>query len=138
MNLLLAREILTPTFTAGCLYVNGIFECFTMEDTVREPGVKIPGKTAIPAGKYQLALDMSVRFNRMMPHILNVPGFEGIRIHAGNTAVDTEGCILVGRERQDGGRVITYSRATFEILFSKLFMCNDKECWIEIRNPENS
>jgi hypothetical protein len=135
MNILIQREILTPIFTAGKFFIDGNLECCTLEDTVREPGIKIPKKTAIPAGKYRLVCDFSSRFQRMMPHILNVPGFEGIRIHAGNTEEDTEGCILVGRERQDGGRVITYSRSTFDDLFSKIFMCGDKDCWIEIKNP---
>lgn len=137
MNLLVFRDILDPGFTAGILSINRVFECFTLEDAdaVRE-GPKIPGKTAIPAGKYRLNLDMSVRFKRMMPHIMNVPNFEGIRIHAGNVAEDTEGCILVGRDRQDGGRVLGFSRVAFEQFFNKIFMCADKDCWIEIQNSK--
>lgn len=81
----------------GEMYVDGEWECFTLEDEPRK--VKVAGRTAIPAGKYNVIIDMSARFRRPMMHVLDVPGFEGIRIHAGNTAEDTDGCILVGQVR---------------------------------------
>jgi hypothetical protein len=74
-------------------------ECFVLEDTVRDPGVKIPEETAIPAGRYRVIVDWSNRFRKYSFHILDVPNFSGIRIHSGNTAEDTEGCLLVGQER---------------------------------------
>lgn len=92
----------TKGYTAGVLTANGSFLCNTMEDQVREiPGQpvekwKIRGETAIPRGRYRVRLSMSPRFKRVLPELLDVPGFTGIRIHRGNTAKDTEGCILVG------------------------------------------
>lgn len=89
---------------------------FTMEDAVRErlgcpvTDWKIPGKTAIPCGAYPLILDLSHRFKKIMPHILNVEGFSGVRIHAGNTEADTEGCILLGWGVSKDGSGITDSR----------------------------
>jgi hypothetical protein len=96
MNLTLIRKIFTNTSTIGELYIDSVFECFTLEDVVRPHGIKIPGATAIPYGSYEVIIDYSKRFARNMPHLLDVPMFEGIRIHSGNTSSDTEGCILLG------------------------------------------
>ena len=82
-------------YTIGKLYIDGTYFCDTMEDTVRT-GEKIAGKTAIPAGTYKVKMTWSPRFKRYLPEILNVPNFSGVRIHAGNSALDTEGCILLG------------------------------------------
>ncbi len=95
MNLKLLRKTFTEESTIGVLSVNGTAECFTLEDKVR--AVKIPGKTAIPAGIYEVTITFSDRFQKPLPLLLNVPNFAGIRIHPGNTAADTEGCILVGK-----------------------------------------
>jgi dynactin complex subunit len=83
------------THTIGKMYVDGVYECYTLEDVVRN-GTKVLGKTAIPTGEYKLIIDASVRFKQDMPHILNVPNFTGVRIHSGNTSADTDGCILLG------------------------------------------
>lgn len=89
----------------GVLFVDGRFFAWSLEDVVRErPGQpvqdwKIPARTAIPVGTYGLEVTMSNRFKRPLPLLLNVPGFEGVRIHRGNTAEDTEGCIIVGQTR---------------------------------------
>lgn len=94
-----------PDVTIGSMTVDGEWQCWTLEDAVREvPGQavglwKIPGKTAIPAGGYRVELTMSARFKRLLPLLFDVPGYSGVRIHAGNTAADTEGCLLVGEER---------------------------------------
>jgi hypothetical protein len=95
MKLTLKRLVFTGKSTIGELSIDGEFFCNTLEDTVRE-GPKVYGKTAIPAGTYEVVIDFSNRFKKKMPHILNVPGFAGIRIHTGNKAQDTEGCILLG------------------------------------------
>jgi len=109
MKLKLVREFFTPTETLGSLYVDGKFFCFTLED--RDRGLrsshaltdilnrKVKAQTAIPYGKYKVSVTMSNRFKRLMPLIHNVPGFEGIRIHGGNTHHNTEGCPLVARQR---------------------------------------
>lgn len=104
MRLTIIRTHYTPESTAGVMLADDNFLGFTLEDTVRT-GPKVPGKTAIPAGRYGLTLSMSNRFQKMLPEILTVPGFAGVRIHGGNTAADTEGCILVGRSRDGDNRI---------------------------------
>lgn len=87
-------------YTIGKMSINGVHFCDTLEDKVREIAKdgkgKIRGVTAIPAGEYDVAVTYSPRMKRLLPYLKNVPHFEGIRIHAGNTAKDTEGCLLVG------------------------------------------
>lgn len=109
--------------TIGTLTVNGAYECFTLEDVVRENGEpvnawKIPGETAIPTGTYTVIVTPSVRFKRDLPLVMDVPGFQGIRIHPGNTAADTEGCILVGLAK--GPDFVSESRKAFDQLFPKI------------------
>jgi hypothetical protein len=118
MNLTLQRQILTDKTTIGLLFIEGIFECYTLEDVVRAPGVKIAGATAIPFGEYEVIIDHSNRFARMMPHVLGVAMFEGIRIHPGNTDADTEGCILLGTLK--GNDRIYNSKIAFAKFFRKL------------------
>src|SRR6478736_9414023 len=97
MKLTLRREPSTTKSTPGKLYVDSIFECYTLEDVVRP--AKIYGQTAIPAGTYKVIINMSNRFKRLLPLLLNVPDYEGVRIHPGNTDKDTDGCILPGVTR---------------------------------------
>lgn len=94
MNLTLYRKWFTDISTTGVLFIDGEFFCYTLEDVVREQ--KIYGKTAIPYGTYEVIINFSNRFQKTMPLLLNVPNFEGIRIHNGNTADHTEGCLLLG------------------------------------------
>lgn len=132
MILRLNRDVARPDFTLGKLYVGSRFECYTVEDQVRIPGQKVPGETAIPAGRYQVLITRSRRFGRDLPEILNVPGFTGIRIHPGNTKRDTDGCILPGAVRTATG--VGQSRAAFAQLFEKIEAALDAggEVWIEI------
>ena len=97
MKILLKRLHKTVNSTIGELSINGKFECYTLEDVERES--KIYGKTAIAKGTYEIVMTMSNRFKIVLPLLLNVPNFEGVRIHAGNSAKDTEGCILLGQTR---------------------------------------
>ena len=106
------------THTVGKMYVNGIYECYTLEDAVRN-GTKIIGKTAIPIGTYKLIIDASTRFKQDMPHILDVPDFTGVRIHAGNTSADTDGCILLG-STWAGKDFIGNSKIAYKKFFNKL------------------
>jgi hypothetical protein len=125
MELTLVRELSTEESTPGTLSVNEVFECFTLEDVVREvPGLqvaawKIASRTAIPVGTYNVVIDFSQRFGREMPHVLNVEGFDGIRIHSGNTSADTEGCILLG-QAQNGSDEVIDSHAAYNAFFPKL------------------
>lgn len=102
--------------TMGELYLNGTFMCYTLEDVER--ATKIYGATAIPKGAYKGIVNVSARFKRMMPLLLNVPGFEGVRIHAGNTAKDTHGCILVGLAK--GEDMVLQSRMAYEKLMEAI------------------
>lgn len=110
--------------TVGELFVDGSFFCYTLEDQVREVDGeavstwKVKGETAIPRGSYEVRLTMSPRFKKIMPQLLNVPGFTGVRIHSGNTASDTEGCILVGMSA--GSSTIQRSREAYEALYTEI------------------
>lgn len=93
-------------FTLGSLFLNGKFFCYTVEDQDRlleTGGTKIKSRTAVPRGKFKMINTFSNRFQKELPLLVNVPGFEGIRIHGGNTAEDSEGCILVGTNRTKFG-----------------------------------
>lgn len=102
MRVLVKRESFFPRCTMGSLYIDGKFVCYTLEDKVREkPGVlveawKIPRETAIPVGVYPCFITMSNRFRKLLPELMGVAGFSGVRIHGGNDESNTEGCILVG------------------------------------------
>lgn len=98
IHLKLQRKPTTPSFTEGDLYVNGEWFAVTLEDTVRK-GKKVYGETAIPAGKYRIEVNFSAKFKKKMVQILNVPGFDGVRLHQGATAVNSLGCILISKRR---------------------------------------
>lgn len=116
MKLDLIRNKEDKEYTEGKLYINGEYFCDTIEDKIRD--TKIKGQTAISAGHYKVIINMSNRFKKMMPLLLNVPNFEGVRIHSGNTKEDTDGCILVGKKLKDG--FVGKSRDIFNLLMKKL------------------
>jgi len=132
MELLVVRDICGDTCTEGQLSVDSVFECFTLEDVVRGQCEKIPGDTAIPAGRYRVIVNHSNHFKRDLPLLVDVPNFEGVRIHPGNTAQDTEGCLLVGRRRIPGA--IQESRLAFDALLAKMkaAIAAGEEIWITI------
>jgi hypothetical protein len=98
-------------YTIGKLYIDGQYFCDTLEDTVRKE--KIAGKTAIPAGKYHVKKTYSPRFKTILPEIQNVPGFTGVRIHSGNTAKDTDGCLLLGLNKIKGAVINSKNALAF-------------------------
>jgi len=116
MKLELKRIAYRDKYTIGRLFINDEYFCDTLEDIPRD--IKVMNETCIPKGVYRIIINISNRFKRLMPLLLNVPGFEGIRIHAGNSSQDTSGCILVG-ENKIVGRLVN-SKATFEKLFAIL------------------
>ncbi len=133
MDIEIKRIYKGAEYTVGRLSIDGKYFCDTLENTVRAPGVKVRGKTAVPAGRYRVVLTESPRFKRILPLLVDVPNFEGVRIHPGNTAEDTEGCLLVGFN-QVKGKVVA-SRATFQKLFEKLWAADQagEEIWTEIK-----
>lgn len=120
MKITVQRKYFSDLATIGELSIDGVFECHTLEDTVRKNQPKVPGATAIPVGTYDVIIDESLRFNRPMPHILDVPGFDGIRIHSGNSDKDTEGCLLLGTYDPATPDWISGSKDAFASFFSKL------------------
>jgi hypothetical protein len=123
MILELKRKIFTDDSTIGELSIDGEFVCYTLEDKVRD--TKIQNVTAIPYGKYEVIINFSNHFQQYMPLLLNVPGYEGVRIHSGNKSTDTEGCILVGSSKSLN--FIGNSRATFKTLFARMKKVEKKE-----------
>lgn len=117
MEIIVQRETYTNDSTIGTLTYGGS-KCYTLEDKVRDVNkdgdlndigeAKVYGETAIPAGRYQVAFTFSNRFKKYLPLLINVAGFEGIRIHPGNKKADTHGCILLGNTK--GADMIGESR----------------------------
>lgn len=124
MQLLLERLELKSDCTIGSLSVDGDWQCWVLEDVVREvkgqpvASWKIPGETAIPYGRYAIDITMSARFKVLLPLLLNVPGYSGVRIHPGNVAANTEGCLLPGMDRHAAS--VGSSRLAFDALFARL------------------
>lgn len=128
MKIKLVRIAFKDTYTIGKLYVDGVYFCDTIEDkdrglddsmTVREIlNKKVKGETAIPTGHYNIEITYSPKYKRMMPLLIGVKGYSGIRIHSGNTSKDTEGCLLVGKNTKVG--MVLESRNTYQRLFAMM------------------
>ncbi len=141
MKLTLKRIALRPTYTIGKLYIDDAYFCDTLEDTVRDINKngkfdngeqKIKGKTAIPYGTYEIKWTYSPRFKKYTPQLMNVPSFEGIRVHAGNTSADTEGCLILGENKQVGK--VLNSRATINKFYPIIKeACSNGKVTIEIK-----
>jgi len=125
MKLSVKRTDYTTTSTIGELSLDGTFFGYTLEDVVRPSGAaKVAGQTAIPAGTYTVIINKSNRFGCMMPLLLDVPGYAGIRLHAGSYATHSEGCLLIGGKK--GKDIITESKVTYQKLFTKLWDCHER------------
>lgn len=135
MDLRLLRKP-KPTGTPGLLIINQERYAYTLEDAIRAPGVKIPGETAISAGRYPITLDYSERFKRVLPHIRNVPDFEGVLMHGGNRTKDTRGCVLVANHRSPDGLLIWNDPKEVKAIDQIIDALKLEEInWIEIINP---
>lgn len=129
----LKRIAKRDSYTIGHVYIDGTYFCDSVEDTDRGLAdtmsveeitkKKVYAKTAIPTGTYKVRLSYSNRFKKMMLEVMNVKGFSGIRIHSGNTAADTEGCLILG-ENKVVGKVIN-SRDTISKFMKKVGDCKD-------------
>lgn len=130
MKIIVTRKWTTPECTIGTVDVDGLPNFYVLEDVEREvPGRpveewKVKGSTAIPRGTYKVVIDYSNRFRRRLPRLLDVPGFTGIRIHPGNKAVDTEGCLLPGTERYEDS--VGHSAIAFANLFGQMLMAEER------------
>lgn len=141
MEIKLIRNSFTHKSTIGDLFVNGKFECNTLEDVDRgliqtDPiqdiaRKKVHGQTAIPYGRYEVIINFSNRFKVPMPLLVDVPNYAGVRIHSGNTSEHTEGCLLVGKK--ENADFISHSKDAYKILFDKLRAVSETEkIFIEI------
>ena len=141
MKLTLKRIALRQTYTIGKLYIDDDYFCDTLEDTVRDLNKdgkfdngekKIKGKTAIPYGTYEIKWTYSPRFKKYTPQLMNVPSFEGIRIHNGNSSDHTEGCLLLGENKKVG--MVLNSRATINKFYPIIKeACSKGKVTIEIK-----
>jgi len=138
MKITLKRTARKPEYTIGKMYLNDAYFCDTLEDTDRGlrqnmplnmiKQLKVMHKTAIPCGTYKVIVNISPAKQRLLPRLLDVPGFDGILIHRGNTADDTSGCILVG-ENKEVGKVLNSTKYELELV--KLLK-NEKNITIDI------
>lgn len=129
MEIKLRRIAKQETYTIGRLEVDGDYFCDTLEPTWRDfgpgrPGRKVMGRTAIPEGRYPIVITWSPKFEQWLPLLLHVPMFEGIRIHVGNTAADTAGCILPGYNLRPG--MVLHSAKKLKELKKRIVEAKDR------------
>jgi hypothetical protein len=132
MHLTVQRQSLKDDRTLGELLVDGQHFCWTLEDAVRDR--KVPNETAIPAGVYEVVVNWSNRFGKMLPMLMNVPNFTAVRFHGGNGPDDTEGCILVGAEH-DEERIWNCATASSMLTFQIRNACSSGKVFVEVLNP---
>ena len=121
MKLFLNTTQALPDRTLGTLQIEGVPTIFhTLEDTLRPLGTKLSGTTCIPPGTYAIKSRFSPKFQKITPHLLNVPGFQFILIHSGNNPAHTQGCILVGLGADSKTNTITQSRIACSIILTHL------------------
>lgn len=128
MEITVNRKVKTKVSTISDVLIDGEFYCYGLEDTDRGLSNDMPieeikekkvfAQTAIPTGRYEVIISFSNRFQQYMPLLLNVPGFEGVRIHPGNTAANTEGCLLLGQTM--GADFVGNSRLAYRSFMPKL------------------
>ena len=150
MELVLTRRWRAEGATIGTVTVDGVPLCYSLEDPVRardDDGsgmieaaevarVKVPGETAIPAGRYRVEMDASPKFGRV-PHVRSVPGFTDILIHKGNRAVDTRGCILPGMTRSPAAVGQSGIALSLVVEHIEAAEARGEVVWLEIREePE--
>lgn len=122
-------------YTLGKMYSDGLYICNTLEDEDRfleSGGEKVYGRTAIPRGRYKVVLDFSEHFQKQLPHVLDVPGYEGVRIHGGNRAEDSLGCILVGKVRTATGIAQCLDMVGRIIALIESDEARGTETWLEV------
>ena len=119
MKIDVVRNILDENSTISDIFIDGLFTCYGLEDKVRPPEEpKVFGETAIPYGTYDVVISFSPHFQRDLPLLVDVPNFEGVRIHPGNFPKDTEGCLLLGMGKSVDA--ITQSVAAFDRVFPQI------------------
>lgn len=141
MKLRLRRILLKDEYTIGKLYIDGEYFCDTLEPPTRDLNkngifdngeTKVKNNTAIPFGTYNVIVNRSPRFKRDLPRLLNVPDFDGVLIHRGNTKNDTSGCILVG-EKKVKGKVVNSTPYEIELVNRcKAALSNNEQITIEV------
>ena len=145
MIITLRRDVLTTDYTLGQVSIDGVPFCFSLEDPVREEigergyfwqrRMKIPGKTAIPSGRYPVIAWQSPRFGRLLPMIQSVPDFVGVLMHGGNDTDDTEGCPLLGAKRDINKGRVWDCPGVVDAMTWRVREAGAGNCWLEITNP---
>jgi GH24 family phage-related lysozyme (muramidase) len=135
LELHLQRHTLLADRALGSITRNGVHQCYTCEDAVRPAGVKVAGKTAIPAGRYRVTVEYSPGFGKRFPRLQAVPGFEGILLHGGNGPEDSRGCILVGNQ-QNKTRIWDCPEAVQRLIYLIELTTNaGGQVWLTVSNP---